>query len=188
MSTLRNIIIRKVKSFVGGRTLPASRRLVVSHIMRELGDRITGQYTANQMLAMLKGQGYGVRRQWFLRQFKYTKETGGNVERQQRQESKTRLRRSDMDYADASLTHNYSYQLEMQVRGYTETSPTSNRDVDEWGQQQYWFGSDKLMSPDEVVEAFKAKFQDQSMAKVDADWSTLQFNKATRYDPNRDVN
>jgi len=180
MNIIESFIQEQIKSLGIATSIPGIKRLTVSSIMKQLAPATFSQFSANSILGAFKKAGFGVRRQWFLQQFRYSGTSAGVFARQATTQRGDQILVRDMPITDINLRHKYSYQLEMMVQGYTSTSPATNRDVDEFAIQKYFFGSDKAMSPREVEKAFTAKFKDTSMSSIRADWSSLVFKRATK--------
>ena len=183
MASLTTIIEQVLGISPALRQIAGFRRLTVSSVIRRMTGEMLRSTSANELLRVLKSQGLGVRREWLLRQVRYERQSLQILEQKLATDLDEITRTEDMPEAPVALSHEYSYQLEMEVRGYTATSPTSARDIDEWGTQQYWFGSDDLMTPRQVLSAFEARFRQTTMAEVDATWESLRYIRATKRGP-----
>ena len=183
MGILDKLIKAGLKSSGVSRVTPGLRRMTVSGVIKSFDPKIFQTHSANSILNAFKAQNLGVNRQWFLRQFR----SAGIAEKvfpvRKPPSSGYRLRAGDLKEAGVNISSKYSYQLIMTVQGFTSTSPTEIRDIDEFGTQVYFFGSETFLSPSQAVKAFKAKFKDGSMASVRAIWDTLQFTGATKRGP-----
>lgn len=180
MPTIATLISSYLKSVGITATTAGIRRVTVTGLIKSLDPQTFKDISANVFLKALRRRGLGVRRQWFLRTFKYIKTSPVEYARQATTPPATRILMRDMPIVDVNLTHKYSYQLSMDVmgRGYIGDEPGEGGT--NWEDRQYWFGSDRLMSPREVITAFQERFETGTMARVEADWASLKFIRATR--------
>jgi len=175
MPTLHDIILELLPSIRLPKTTAGFRRLTVSQLLKQFTAETFRLTSANEILRVLKGQGLGVRRQWLLKQVRSFRHSLERMERELEQSYDDMIRTEDMGPSRFELSHDYSYELQMEVQGYTETSPSNKRDIDEWGTQTYYFGSNNLMTPRQVEAAFMSTFRETTMSQVRANWETLRY-------------
>lgn len=176
MATSLSLIRNLVRGLAGTKLTAGLRRVAVNNLLSKMRVARVPLPTTSVLLGQFRQFGLGIRTQDFFRFVATERVYRGTVDTQLAQPPTSRLKRKDMADTKFHSRTRYQYKINM-VTG-------DERYGVEVGPHEYWYGSNELLSPVQVEEAFKSKFELNFDPEL-TDWESLSFAGALKRPPLR---